>query len=512
MIAFDGTTTAAVPSPDGDIQSEADALQWQAFEQVRESFVDLSGGTVATLIFCEKALHIATRQRLSRANFRVICEKLTKLGAAFAGSLSQLDGYGIIINGIPSEDYRFTRNQSKIANEVTFPLYLQKRPLGVLFVDTLEAEHNAQLTHLVKTFKADFASGVHTLWRYYRRQKEKLQALVSATLDGVLFCSMSGRIQFINHTALRLLKANTRRNWTGEPLDALKADFLIGYLREAVEHGLSELNRVAELQKKRTRLIGTHLELLKDTRYQEMGWMIVLRDITRNWRDDSLRSTLAITNHEVKTPLSSINGVVELLLNQEIGGLNEKQTRCLEIVRDDIGRLQRMLSKTLDPMRPENEVKFEDRRKQTSLAMLVDKVITLLQPFAQIKKLQLENRLSGALPTVSGDRDRLQQIIFNLVENSIKYSLPGGRVEVKAELRGSEMCVAVTDDGVGIPSSQLGNVFKRFVQLDNSPEHSSRGHGLGLSIAKDLVNQAGGEIWAESEVGAGSTFYFTIPV
>ncbi|RMF67180.1 MAG: ATP-binding protein [Calditrichaeota bacterium] len=116
------------------------------------------------------------------------------------------------------------------------------------------------------------------------------------------------------------------------------------------------------------------------------------------------------------------------------------------------------------------------------------------------------------IPNFKGDRDRLQQVLANLLENAIKFSLPGGKIEVGAELKQSVLTCWVRDFGVGIPASEFETIFERFRQLENCPDATHPGYGLGLSIAKEIVEGFGGRIWLESELGVGSTFYFTIPV
>jgi len=128
-------------------------------------------------------------------------------------------------------------------------------------------------------------------------------------------------------------------------------------------------------------------------------------------------------------------------------------------------------------------------------------------PMLSFLKIEFPNN-----PTFKGDRDRLQQVLSNLVENGIKYSMPGGLLSVHAELQDSIIKCWVNDTGVGIPASDLQIIFERFNQLDNFPDSGSRGYGLGLSIAKEIVKSNGGQIWVESKLKVGSTFFFTIPV
>ncbi len=507
-LSVEGIRVAEINSEEPDFLG----LLTECFVQARESLLHMSSGTVATLLYFENKIQIGTRQRLSRDDVEFIIARLNSLAAAFSGSRADLSEPAVHINGDSTEDYVYDNENRNRGQEVTFPLYLQERPLGVIYIESLDMERNLRLGKFIREFKTDFSSGITTLWNYYRRQKEQFQSLISATIEGVIFCTMALDIQFVNRSALRLLGGSVRTQWTGRPLSELNSPFLTEFLEEGIAGGLNQISRVAELPGNRVKLLGVHIELLKDSNFQEIGWMLVVRDITPNWHNERLQNALTTASHEITTPLSSISGVLDLLLKQEIGGLNDKQKRCLEIIQDDIDRLRRLLSETLDLARLQQSIRFEDRRKETSLALVADKVANLLEPLAQDKNIEIELEISKALPNLKLDRDRLQQVLFNLVENGLKYSRPNGKVKVAGRLDVDYVETTVADGGVGIPEAKQKRIFERFQQLQNSPDHHAQGHGLGLSIAREIVQDAGGKIWVESEVGKGSVFHFTIPV
>lgn len=348
----------------------------------------------------------------------------------------------------------------------------------------------------------------------YELRDETFEILVSKVLDGVIFCDEDKTILLINTAAKQLLGLKNEQNWIGESLSKLDFKDLTQFLDEAKEHGINEINKVISSPIKKSRLLGVHTELLRDSRNSKIGWMLSLRDVTMNWQNDQMRSALSMTSHELKTPLNSMNGAIDLLLEQDLGELNPDQQRCLTVMKDDIQRLNRLTSDILDSSRFDEGVQFLDRRKEISLLFILNKVINSFRLFANSKEIKIENKIPKTIPTFKGDRDRLQQVLANLLENSIKYSLPGGNVEIHAELNNSILCFWVRDNGVGIPESELSNIFGRFKQLDNYPnvDDTNRGYGLGLSIAKEIVEAIGGKIRVESQVEIGSTFYVSIPV
>jgi signal transduction histidine kinase len=147
------------------------------------------------------------------------------------------------------------------------------------------------------------------------------------------------------------------------------------------------------------------------------------------------------------------------------------------------------------------------------LAPVVDEALQTATPMAESKNHQLINRVPTDLPPVRGDPDRVRQVLLNLVTNSVKFTPPGGRIIVTAEIRSpGEVQVAVQDTGIGIAPEHHEMIFERFTQVERSLTRQHRGAGLGLSIARRLVELQGGRIWVESALGQGSTFYFTLPL
>ncbi len=250
--------------------------------------------------------------------------------------------------------------------------------------------------------------------------------------------------------------------------------------------------------------------MLKSDRNIEIGWMIILRDVTKNWQNDQMRSALSVASHEIKTPLGSILGAVDLLLEKDLGEINKQQRVCLNIIKDDIGSLNRLLTDILDLSRFDEGVQFLDRRKQIALGLMVNKVIEAFKQFAKSKNIKIENNIPKSIPTFNGHRDRLHQVLANIVENAIKYTMPGGRVTINAELIDSSLTISIQDTGVGIPTAELTSIFSRFKQLDYYPEDGKQGYGLGLSISKEIIEAMGGKIWAESELGVGSIFHIKL--
>jgi len=219
---------------------------------------------------------------------------------------------------------------------------------------------------------------------------------------------------------------------------------------------------------------------------------------------------LANTSHELRTPLSGIIGIAESLIAGAAGRLGPAATENLEMIAASGRRLSNLVNDILDFSRLRNR-DLPLRTRPVDLHSLADVVLRVAEPLARAKGLVTSNDLPDTLPPVEGDEDRLQQILFNLVGNAVKFTREG-RVRLSAVQENGMVRVSVEDTGVGIPRGRCEAVFDPFQQGDASAAREFGGTGLGLSITKRLVELHGGEIRVHSEEGKGSTFTFAIPV
>jgi signal transduction histidine kinase len=182
--------------------------------------------------------------------------------------------------------------------------------------------------------------------------------------------------------------------------------------------------------------------------------------------------------------------------------------RAIELVARNAGRMHQLVRNLLDLARHESSGLRLELAPHPPRAIIYD-VLDTLGPVAAEKGVQLEARMPAELPPVRCDREATARVLTNLVSNAIKFTPAGGAIRVRVVSLGSEIRVAVSDTGAGIARTDVGHVFDRYWQASRAPRSGS---GLGLSIAKAIVEQSGGSIWLESHVGVGTTFYFTVPV
>jgi PAS domain S-box-containing protein len=216
---------------------------------------------------------------------------------------------------------------------------------------------------------------------------------------------------------------------------------------------------------------------------------------------------LAIVSHDLRNPLNSILGNASLLLQMSLD--EEQRVRQLQVIRRSAERMNRLIQDLLDVARLHAGQKLILEAQPLDLAPVATEACESFQPQVQQKSQRLECRVANDLPAVRADRDRLLQVLSNLIGNAVKFTPEGGRIVVEATPVDGEMRLTVADSGPGIPPENLERVFDPYWQARTT---ARLGAGLGLPIAKGVVESHGGRIWVESRPGEGATFTFTLPL
>jgi PAS domain S-box-containing protein len=216
---------------------------------------------------------------------------------------------------------------------------------------------------------------------------------------------------------------------------------------------------------------------------------------------------LSIVSHEFRTALTGIQGFSELIRD---GGLESDEVRAYGgYIFNDADRVNRLIGDMLDLDRMESG-RMSMRSTDVDINDVLMEAISRAAPAAV--SVEFKSDLDPRLPIVAGDRDRLIQVVSNIVNNAVKYSPEGGTVILSSRVEGRFALISVTDTGIGIPQDEISYVFERFRRVRSGAAQSIPGTGLGLTIVKQIVEMHGGRIWVESAVGHGSSFHFTIPL
>ncbi|MDP4727087.1 MAG: HAMP domain-containing histidine kinase, partial [Desulfobacterales bacterium] len=217
-------------------------------------------------------------------------------------------------------------------------------------------------------------------------------------------------------------------------------------------------------------------------------------------------------SHELRTPLTAIREASEMLIEGTYANAPEKKQQLLVITREECERLIRSVNRILDFSRMEAHM-MEYRYQEANLTPLLQQSVLKLAPIAQSKRIQLELKPLPELPLIMMDEERISQVMDNLIGNALKFTPENGHVQIMAAPYNQSkkfVCVAVSDTGIGIAADSLKIIFEKFSRVETNG-HKTAGSGLGLTIAKHIISDHGGEIWAKSAPGSGSTFYFALP-
>ncbi|MEL6927214.1 MAG: PAS domain S-box protein [Cyanobacteria bacterium J06600_6] len=240
------------------------------------------------------------------------------------------------------------------------------------------------------------------------------------------------------------------------------------------------------------------------------GFFSMIEDITERKAVEQMKSEfVSIASHEMRTPLTSIHGILKLLCADRLGALSDKGKTMADMALRNSDRLVHLVSDILDLERMESG-RDEITKTICNDAQLIQQAMDTVTSMANEQEITLET--DAELIEFLGDRDRLTQALVNLISNAIKFSATNSKVAIASRLQNDKILFSVTDKGRGIPADKLETIFERFQQVDASDSRKKGGTGLGLAICRHIIEQHDGEIWVESVYGEGSTFYFTIPI
>lgn len=345
--------------------------------------------------------------------------------------------------------------------------------------------------------------------------QQALQAAIDSLPDPVVVFGVAGDIRNVNRAAETILGLLLETP-IKDPLHSIDASVrtvlerlrahVLGGNGPYVPKGFEEAIRVSSPE-------GDRYLLPRATPVYEMGGALVgatviLQDVTRLRRFDELKNDLVATvAHEFRTPLTSLRMAIHLCLEEVVGPITAKQADLLYAAREDCERLQTMVDDLLDLSRIEAG-RVEMHQRPTAIVALVKTAVEAHQTLAEERGVQL----TAVLPPVDGDvfadSERIGLVLSNLISNALRHTPAGGFITVRAQPAHGQVRFEVTDTGAGIPKAYQQRIFDKFMRI---PGILSGGAGLGLSIAKEVVQGHGGTIGVESEEGQGSTFWFTLP-
>jgi len=337
-------------------------------------------------------------------------------------------------------------------------------------------------------------------------EKSRIESILSDMAEGVVATDASGKVILINERAKRVIGLS--EDAEGRPLNEIPGGEPLAELAGGVL-GSSEPD-VMELAPGGRCIIARAAPIAGCDGATE-GAVIVLQDVTELARLERLRrQLLADASHELRTPLSSIQGLAETLRDRLVKD-EASRARYVESIHEEAMRLNRLVRDLLDASWLQSDGTGW-KVAPVSIGAVIAGVVERFGRTAAERYIEVETRVAENLPDVAANGDRLEQVISNLVDNAVKFTQPGGKIEIDAVVEGDSVRTSVSDNGPGIPADDVPHIWERFYRVDKSRARATGGNGLGLAIVKRIVETHGGEVSVHSEVGRGSVFSFTLPV
>jgi two-component system phosphate regulon sensor histidine kinase PhoR len=382
------------------------------------------------------------------------------------------------------------------------------------------------------------AENLQRTLRRLSEESRRSQTIMDSMGEGLVVLDPQGRIFLINPTGEALLDLRREAAVGQTLLEAVRSHELDDLLRAADSERTAARAEITLVHPRR-RILGATAVLMRDADDRPQGTVLALRDITQIKRLEEMRMEFVLNvSHELRTPLTAIRGYAETLWD---GNVNDPETarKFLEVIHRHAERLSRLLDDLLELSNIELE-RTPLQLRPVSVPDLCRQVVMLFDPQAERKPVHLRLDLAADCPPAQADRDRLMQILVNLVDNAVKYTPEGGTVTIGARLmpegRGAEgpgsrgpgeqrargageggpdggpmVEILVSDTGIGIPEKDLPRITERFYRVDKARSRELGGTGLGLAIVKHLVTAHGGRLLVESTLGAGTIVRVHLP-
>jgi PAS domain S-box-containing protein len=419
-----------------------------------------------------------------------------------------------------------TMEREGVISTAAAPVMSKNRVLGIIVVGSRKFHRFAKREiHLLKAFGSQLGAALENAQLYQEVAKGKvyIENLVENAADVIVCTDLGDRILTWNRGA-ELVLGYSKDEVIGKHLSMLlppERSHELEEIRTKVQ--LSGPLRDIEVRTKRKDgviiLLSLSVSPISDADGKIVSFLRLAKDISEKKRFerrlkelDRMKSDfVSNVSHELRTPLTAIKGSADNMLDGLTGSLNEKQVRYLSRIKSNTDRLSRLINDLLDLSRIEAG-RVEVRPTTLPLTALAEEVAEHMKALAAEKHIRIEVPSPEPSVTVWADRDKVTQVLMNLIGNAVKFTPEYGKVTVVLAKNGNDYIqISVADTGSGILPEEKNKIFSKFYQVDNIDKQKPKGSGLGLAISKALVEMHGGKIWMESEVGRGSTFYFTLP-
>ncbi|MBU4199206.1 MAG: cell wall metabolism sensor histidine kinase WalK [Verrucomicrobia bacterium] len=423
----------------------------------------------------------------------------TTTGEDFVKALRKAD------KQIPHGAVVFDTNRSTSASSVADDKIRMPSPeeLNELYVirDRFQTEMKKRVQEVTRAYEIDN--------KRLSFEKNKMDSIMRNVGEGVVVVGNDGKILMANPAAEKLLGKQVQAI-VGQALkDSLNKEHSLVLSRGSPE-SIKEIE-VAGKDDETRRVLRTSNAVVEDLDGRTIGMVSVLSDITKMKEVEQLKSDfVANVSHELRSPLAAIQKNLVIILDQTAGALNDNQKEFLSLAKDNVERLTRLINDLLD-LSKLDAGKMELKKARTDLTALVRKTVTTFAGWLREKDITSRLDLPETPLELELDADKITQVLNNLLSNALKFTPPKGEIRIALNAAATPVEVSVTDTGIGIAPNDIARIFNKFEQIGGNTLTDVNGTGLGLPLAKEIVEKHGGRIHIKSAIGKGSTFSFTLP-
>ncbi|MHC1683930.1 MAG: ATP-binding protein [Clostridiaceae bacterium] len=343
-------------------------------------------------------------------------------------------------------------------------------------------------------------------------EKNRSITIVKSISDPLIVFDSSFKIKLINNSCETFFKLKEKFVLNKHFLQVIKNVDLYDHAFKIINNDLEETEKTIEIEMNgKIYFFNITVTIIKGTDSKINGIIMLFKNVTELKQLEIIKTDFIGTiSHELKTPLTSAMMGVGLLLDKNLGEFNSKQKIIIETIKEDVQKLNDLVSNLLKISKIQSDRGFFDF-KSCCITSVIYNCVDSFKSKAEEKEINLHYELPEDLPKVTADEEKITWVLNNLISNAIKYSDNSGEILVGGFSNNSKLYIYVKDTGIGIPEEYLTKVFDKFVRVESN-DMIQESNGLGLAIAKEIVEIHGGIIWCESKLGVGSVFTFMLPV